>query len=98
MPCQAKESRRDKPERRAVLSERFEIHHAPKHGSWLNMAEIEISTLSRQCLGRHIPSMKEMAAEVRSWVAQRNAEKATVRWQFTAADARIRLRHLYPLV
>jgi len=80
------------------LCERFEIHHTPKHGSWLNMAEIEISALSRQCLDRRIPSMEEMAAEVRSWVAQRNAEKATVRWQFTTADARIRLRHLYPRV
>jgi len=62
------------------------------------MAEVEISTLSRQCLDRGIPSMEEMAAEVRSWVAQRNAEKATVRWQFITMDARIGLRHLYPRV
>jgi len=54
--------------------------------------------LSRQCLDRRIPSMEGMAAEVRSWVAQRNAEKATVRWQFSTADARIRLRHLYPRI
>jgi hypothetical protein len=80
------------------LCGRFEIHHTPKHGSWLNMAEIEISALSRQCLDRRIPSMEGMAAEVRSWVARWNAEKATVRWRFTTADARIRLRHLYPRV
>ncbi|MDR2516868.1 MAG: IS630 family transposase, partial [Spirochaetaceae bacterium] len=64
--------------------------------SWLNMAEIEIGVLSRQCLNRRIPALEQMRAEARAWAAARNAEKATVHWQFTTADARIKLRHLYP--
>ena len=80
------------------LAQRFEIHHTPKHGSWLNMAELEIGVLSRQCLGRRIPSIEEMSAEVQSWVIQRNNHKTTVHWQFTTADARIKLQHLYPRI
>ena len=86
------------PELARRLYERFEIHHTPKHGSWLNMAELEISVMSRQCLGRRIGTMDRMAKEVQSWVTQRNSEKATVHWQFTTADARIKLRHLYPQI
>jgi hypothetical protein len=84
------------PETARRLCERFEIHYTPKHGSWLNMAELEIGVMSRQCLGRRIATIEKMADEVQSWVAQRNKEKSTVRWQFTTADARIKLRHLYP--
>jgi hypothetical protein len=80
------------------LCERFEIHHTPKHGSWLNMAELEIGVMSRQCLDRRIATIEKMAEEVQSWVAQRNKEKTTVHWQFTTADARIKLRHLYPRI
>ena len=86
------------PETARSLCERFEIHYTPKHGSWLNMAELEIGIMSRQCLSRRIPSMEKMTAEVKSWVDQRNSEKATVRWHFTTADARIKLRHLYPKI
>jgi hypothetical protein len=84
------------PETALRLAQRFEIHHTPTHGSWLNMAELEIGVMSRQCLGRRIPSLEEMKGEVQSWVAQRNTQKTTVHWQFTTADARIKLRHLYP--
>jgi len=86
------------PEQALRLAQRFEIHYTPKHGSWLNMAELEIGVMSRQCLGQRIPSIEKMTDEVKSWVTQRNSEKATVRWQFTTADARIKLQHLYPRV
>ena len=86
------------PEAARRLCERFEIHYTPKHGSWLNMAELEIGVMSRQCLGRRIAAIEKMAAEVQSWAAQRNKEKNTVHWQFTTADARIKLRHLYPRI
>jgi predicted AAA+ superfamily ATPase len=80
------------------LAERFEIHYTPKHGSWLNMAEMEIGVLSRQCLNRRIPALERMRAEARAWAAERNKRKAAVHWQFTTADARIKLRHLYPRI
>jgi len=86
------------PETARRLCERFEIHYTPKHGSWLNMAELEIGVMSRQCLGRRIATIEKMTAEVQSWVTQRNNEKSTVRWQFTTADARIKLQHLYPKI
>ena len=78
------------------LAERFEFHYTPKHGSWLNMAEIELSVLGRQCLDRRIPDVPTLAAEVAAWVAQRNGAGATIEWQFTTAEARIKLKHLYP--
>jgi hypothetical protein len=84
------------PEKARHLCERFQIHYTPKHGSWLNMAELEIGVMSRQCLCRRIATIEKMAEEVQSWVAQRNKEKTTVHWHFTTADARIKLRHLYP--
>jgi hypothetical protein len=80
------------------LTERFEFHYTPKHGSWLNMAEIELSVLSRQCLDRRIPDAATLEAEVAAWVSRRNEARATIDWQFTTADARIKLKHLYPSV
>jgi hypothetical protein len=78
------------------LAERFEFHYTPKHGSWLNMAEIELSVLGRQCLDRRIPAAAALETEVAAWVAKRNQAGATIDWQFTTADARIKLKHLYP--
>jgi hypothetical protein len=83
-------------EARRIL-ERLEIHYTPKHGSWLNMAEIEFSVLSRQCLDRRIDNPATLADEVAAWVATRNADGATIDWRFTTEDARIKLKHLYPI-
>ncbi len=80
------------------LADKLEIHHTPKHGSWLNMAEVELSVLGRQCLDRRLPDQAALEAEVAAWAEQRNAEAATVDWQFTTADARIKLKHLYPVL
>jgi hypothetical protein len=77
-------------------AERFEVHYTPRHESWLNMAEMEIGILSRQCLNRRIGTIEQMRSEVSSRVTQRNRAKSTVHWQFTTADARIKLQHLYP--
>lgn len=79
-----------------ALAERLEIHYTPKHGSWLNMAETELSVLSRQCLDRRIDSREFMASEVAAWQAARNAAEAKINWRFTTADARIKLKRLYP--
>jgi hypothetical protein len=84
------------PERARRIAERLEIHHTPKHGSWLNMAEIELSALTRQCLDRRIATRGELRHEVAAWERQRNQRGTVVRWQFTTADARIKLRRLYP--
>ena len=78
------------------LASRFEWHYTPEHGSWLNMAECELSVLSRQCLRRRLGSFAEVAREVASWQQRRDRAKATIRWQFSTADARIKLRRLYP--
>ena len=78
------------------LAERFEIHYTPKHGSWLNMAEIEIGVMSRQCLSRRISTRDEMAYQIKAWTCPRNAANLSVDWQFTTDDARIKLKHLYP--
>ena len=80
------------------LAEKLEIHYTPKHGSWLNMAEIEIGVLSRQCLSKYIESRERMITEVEAWQRQRNDAEATVDWQFTTADARIKLKKLYPVI
>ena len=82
-------------EARRILN-RLEIHYTPKHGSWLNMAEIELSILARQCLSRRIPDQKTLRREAFAWEKARNESGATVDWRFTADDARIRLRKLYP--
>jgi hypothetical protein len=79
------------------LAERLEIHYTPKHGSWLNMAEIELSVLKGQCLGRRIADMATMQAEVTAWETARNNSTKKINWQFSAADARIKLKKLYPL-
>ena len=78
------------------LADKLEIHHTPKHGSWLNIAEIELSALGRQCLDRRLPDQPGLAREVAAWQARRNAAATTVDWRFTTADARIKLKHLYP--
>lgn len=80
------------------LIERLEIHYTPKHGSWLNMAETELGVLSRQCLDRRLPDLPTLATEVSHWEATRNSAAATVRWQFTTDDARVKLASLYPSI
>jgi hypothetical protein len=82
-------------EARRIL-ERLDFHYTPKHGSWLNMAELELSVLSRQCLDRRIPDTAVLIEEVAAWQATRNAAKASVDWHFTTEDARIKLKRLYP--
>jgi hypothetical protein len=84
------------PEEALRLSNRFEFHYTPKHGSWLNMAEIELGVLTRQCLNRRIPDKATLEREVKAWQNDRNAKVVKVDWRFTTADARIRLKHLYP--
>lgn len=78
------------------ILDRLDFHFTPKHGSWLNMAEIEFSVLSRQCLSRYIPSCTMLVEEIKAWETARNSSGATVDWRFTAADARIKLKKLYP--
>jgi DDE superfamily endonuclease len=78
------------------LAERLEIHYTPKHGSWLDIAEIELGILNRQCLDRRIGTVDELKQEVRAWQRSRNNACGTVDWQFTTADARIKLKRLYP--
>jgi hypothetical protein len=80
------------------LADRLEIHHTPKHGSWLNMAEIELSVLGRECLDRRIAQRAMLAREIDHWLTARNRHKTSVKWQFTTADARIKLRRLYPSI
>jgi len=75
---------------------KLEFHYTPKHGSWLNMAEIELSVLSRQCLDRRLPDTDTLSREIVAWEAQRNADQVTIHWRFTAQDARIKLQRLYP--
>lgn len=80
------------------LAQRFEWHHTPKHGSWLNIAETELSVLARQCLDRRIPDEATLEHEVACWQRGRNAATVKVHWQFTTADARTKLHKLYPTV
>ena len=80
------------------LWDKLELHYTPKHGSWLNVAEIELGVLSRQCLDRRLPDPATLAEEVAAWTAERNAQAATVRWQFTTEDARTKLHRLYPVL
>jgi hypothetical protein len=80
------------------LARRLEIHHTPRHGSWLNMAEIDLSVMQRQCLDRRIGSTTELADELAQWDDQRNKEACPVKWRMTTPDARITLRRLYPQV
>ncbi len=86
------------PEKAYDLAARLEIHHTPKHGSWLNIAEIELSCLTKQCLGRRIDDLTVLNAELAAWARATNADERQVEWRFTTSDARIKLRHLYPTV
>lgn len=80
------------------LRSRFEFHYTPKHGSWLNMAEIELSALVRTCLDRRIPDQATLLREAQAWADERNQKAVRVDWRFTTADARIKLKHLYPKI
>ncbi len=86
------------PEEARRISERLEIHYTPKHGSWLDMAEIEIGVLSRQCLNRRIPDQESLRSEIASWEESRNQEAICVNWRFTTKDARVKLKSLYPSI
>ena len=80
------------------LAEKLEIHHTPKHGSWLNMAEIELSILSRQCMNDYFESIDELTDAIAAWEKSRNEKKTGIHWRFTTDDARIKLRKLYPTI
>ncbi len=84
------------PQEARRLAERLEIHHTPKHGSWLNVAEIELSVLQKQCLDRRIPDKDTMQSEIAAWEGDRNTRSSTIDWQFRNSDARIKLKRLYP--
>ena len=86
------------PARARALLDKLEFVYTPKHGSWLNIAECEFSVLSRQCLARRIADIDTLRNEVSAWMEQRNRTRKPVEWRFTTADARIKLRHLYPKV
>jgi len=85
------------PEEAERIASRIEWHYTPEHGSWLNVAEIELSVLQLQCLNRRIPDKETLASEAAAWEQSRNQAHTTVRWHFTTADARIKLRRLYPV-
>jgi len=87
-----------KPEEARRLAEKLEIHSTPKHGSWLNMAEIELSVLSRQCMNDYFDSREKLTAAVALWERERNQRQTGIDWRFTNADARIKLRKLYPTI
>ena len=84
------------PQEARRLSTRLEIHYTPKHGSWLNVAEIELSILTRQCLDRRIPDLKTLRSETKQWEHTRNIRQKSVDWQFTTDNARVKLKRLYP--
>lgn len=87
-----------KPDEARRLAERFEWHFTPKHGSWLDMAEIEIRVMSRQALAKPLPDLESLKEQVRIWTVKRNAECRKINWQFTTSDARTKLVKLYPVV
>ena len=86
------------PETARALTARLEIHHTPKHGSWLNMAETELSILSRQCLDRRLESQNILTSEVATWEHDSNTRESKIDWQFTTAEARVKLKRLYPSI
>lgn len=86
------------PEEAKRILDKLEIHYTPKHGSWLNMAEIELSILSRQCLDRRIPDQEALKIEVAAWQDKRNAIARPMEWRFTNEDARVKLKKLYPIL
>ena len=87
------------PDEALSLAKRLEVHYTPKHGSWLDIAEIELSALGRQCLSkRRIGNIGDLNSELKSWYVDRNSKQNGVDWQFTTADARIKLKRLYPVI
>jgi hypothetical protein len=86
------------PREAKSIADKLDIHYTPKHGSWFNMAEIELSHLSRQCLRGRIAAKATLINKVQAWNTQRNAKHAKAHWQFTTDDARVKLRRLYPIV
>ena len=84
------------PDKARRLAKRLEFHYTPKHGSWLNVAEIELSVLSNQCLRRRIPDLHTLKKQIKAWVRDRNQKNRVVNWRFTTDDARIKLKKLYP--
>ena len=80
------------------ICRRFEVHYTPKHASWLNMAEIDLSALDRQCLSQRLASLDIAQQQVAAWTARRNQQQVTINWRFTAEDASIKLKHLYPSI
>ena len=86
------------PEETRRLTKRLEIHYTPKHGSWLNIAEIELIALTNQCLSRRIPDYTTLEQECKAWEIERNGKQKGVDWQFTTKDARIKLKRLYPQI
>ena len=84
------------PEEARRIIKKLEIHYTPKHGSWLNIAEIELNVMTRQCLARRIESIDKLRSELSAWEVERNGNKAHVNWQFRTKDARIKLASLYP--
>ena len=86
------------PKEARRLAEKLEIHHTPKHGSWLNMAEIELSVLSGQCMGDYFETQEQLAEQIAAWERPRNKDNVGIDWRFTTADARIKLKRLYPSI
>lgn len=86
------------PQEAKRIADRIEWHYTPEHGSWLNMAEIELAALDGQCLDRRIPDPQTLAREIAAWEGERNSAHVTINWHFTTDDARIKLRHLYPII
>lgn len=86
------------PDLARSLARRLEIHYTPKHGSWLNIAEIELSAMTRQCLNRRINNISSLSDELAAWECQRNSDQKSVDWQFTTPDARTKLKRLYPQI
>jgi hypothetical protein len=80
------------------IAQKLEIHYTPKHGSWLNIAEIELSAMTSQCLDRRIDTLEKLSTELEAWQINRNEKRKLVKWQFTAEDARIKLHGLYPII
>ena len=80
------------------ILDKLEFHYTPKHGSWLNMAEIELSVLNRQCLNRRLPDQDTLKLEIAAWSEERNQKSDSVNWRFTTEDARIKLKQLYPSI
>ncbi len=86
------------PKEAKRILDKLELHYTPKHGSWLNMAEIELSVVNRQCLNRRLPDQDTLKLEIAAWEEQRNQKSDSVNWRFTTADARIKLKRLYPSI